>query len=377
VSTAQTEPEINEKDPAIRGIIFPCDFFQRRSVLRLIPKYDRTVEWWLALVFVAREACEDGRLTAGRELLTIDDLQLIHRGGAIPLSFLESLVELGMLDQDEDGCYYIPNWSQWHRDKHRPPSKSRKAERERSALRRQKTGRPQLDRTPTAGDRCSTAGDRKKPQPPTDPILSVTQPIHNTTDPGGAGGASPLALQPDPTEPTDDPTGDQAEPSQAGGIPPETPAGGHPQLPPEGDSLSLSGDEGNPEPAAEPKFQPTPDLGVIAAGRKLAMRLGDHKSIKPNDDKRLLEWYWTNLGLPTRRGVVKIQDLEAALTFGLAVAEHGIAKGEVGAKWPFLLGAASKSLPDIVDRRLDRDRAIAGGLSDPGPLKFVPKGDQR
>lgn len=175
-----------ERSKPICYVMFPVDFFRRPVVLKMINRWERSIEWLFFLVSMAREAQAGGKLVLDGQPVSVEDLSLLHRTSLAP-EFIEYIISIGWFTQ-ENGILRLAKPTDWYR----PKSKEPEAEAERSADRRAAekaaadeqrmlteslsglhltAGRPQGDRratedqpqddrTETADDRSSTARDR-------------------------------------------------------------------------------------------------------------------------------------------------------------------------------------------------------------------------
>jgi hypothetical protein len=98
---------------AFRNVWFPVDFFQRKPYLRLRRKWPETADYFLRLVCLAREALEQGRITAGGLPLDPEDLLLLWGEDPDQQAWFDQAVQHGLLERDPDGCLRIPNWDAW------------------------------------------------------------------------------------------------------------------------------------------------------------------------------------------------------------------------------------------------------------------------
>lgn len=175
-----------ERSKLICYVMFPVDFFRRPVVLKMINRWERSIEWLFFLVSMAREAQAGGKLILDGQPVSVEDLSLLHRTSLAP-EFIEYIISIGWFTQ-ENGILRLAKPTDWYR----PKSKEPEAEAERSADRRAAEkavadeqrmlteslsglhltaerpqgdrrateDQPQDDRTETADDRSSTARDR-------------------------------------------------------------------------------------------------------------------------------------------------------------------------------------------------------------------------
>lgn len=316
-----------------RGVIFPADFFLRVPVRKAIRQWPRAVEWYLSLVVVAREACNDGRLESGGAALDLEDLCEIHFN-EIDHSFIRHCLLTGLLERDADGCMYIPKWDHWHRERRFPPSRERAAERERSAKRRSKTG----EKVDSADPHESSVSEKR----PEKTVSKTEKP-----DPVFCATVEDRSHQPEPE--------------------PET-------------NLNLKDTKPDPDTEPEtnlndqPNNQPTetePDLlPSVAGGRDFSriVLLGEcHlKLLAPREaygpSKRA---DIDDLLKSTNRGVFLGSDFEDAMEYALQATQHEMKSPRetpVKSPWKYYVRIATAAIDLARDHRIAQEFAVKHGL---------------
>lgn len=169
--------------PVGRAVMFPADLFDRPSYRRLARRWPQTLDWWMRIVLVAREALFRGQLLIGRQPLTLEDLQEVDPAG-IPSEFVAALVHEKWIVGDGHALA-VNRWQDWYR----APSRMREAEAIRSKRRRDSNCKSATggDRRPTVGrpqrtvKRPSpTVSDRTQPDPDPDPDPSSSSDLSGT-----------------------------------------------------------------------------------------------------------------------------------------------------------------------------------------------------
>lgn len=107
--------------PKIRGVILDSQFI-RWPVLNRVRNegYPNTVDWFLVLVSLARDAMAGGRIEISGSILLPEDIAVhMPRGKFMPEfdpNWLTVAVDKGLISQSTDGCYSIPRWKMWWSD---------------------------------------------------------------------------------------------------------------------------------------------------------------------------------------------------------------------------------------------------------------------
>jgi hypothetical protein len=307
-------PDYTAPTPS-RSVIFPADFLERPSARRLMRKWGRTVEWWMAIVLVAREALYKGHLLVGGQPLSLEDLQDVGRNPIDP-EFIEALVSEGWIYSEGDALV-IARWSEWYR----PPSRMPEVEAERSKRRREATSGPRPEAT--ADRPQATVADRTQP---------------NRTGPTRTG---PIPTEPIRSEPTTGPTRTEPASEPSGGDPP----------PPPGGSFSLAIAEGI-TPHAKLEFQ------RLDPGRRWTKRETD----------RLAE---VTLLCSERRLPV---DISVSLTYGVDQTLYELQQGKsIAHRWGYACAVAESRVAEIASWREGIEWAAERGYEPPEPYAFRPQ----
>jgi hypothetical protein len=209
-----------------------CGLKSHRKTKKLRLRLGAEACWsWICLLMHVAEYRPDGALAG----MSLEDIAIDADYDADPAVFVDTLLELGMLDRDSEGVLHVHGWSEWNSFALNAPARRRAAQIA-NHLRWKKQGRIVCD-----PETCDLCNDPPKSDP----------------DPNGIRTGS----EPDPTLSESDPT-------------PEKPESPLPYLPLESTSRKTSPSEGKRQrrdysPAFQSFWSAFPDRPGVPKGDKL------------------------------------------------------------------------------------------------------------
>jgi hypothetical protein len=333
-------------------VMFRPTLFRDGLFVRAMIRWERTVEWWFAMVCMAREINRKG--TIGKR----DDVSLLHRH-EMPSEFFDYFLSAGWL-VEEDGMLRLSDPDQWYRSRSRDPlvqNEQKQKSRTRAKTQSQgakKTTQNRTERQPENGAESRKAETLQTGETCPQDVRNVSavglqKKYHNLSQ-------SNLS---------------QSNPSQEN-LRQDNPS--IPPYPPEGvsdgrtDSVryrSQGGDDAGGAPPAPPLRASPTDFGSVDEAFSAYCREVAAKPLQGPDVQRLEE-----LKAAARTRDATDAEMLVALRYGAEATKWALRSSPKPVKQPraYLLACTLEILPRVLERSQDQRIAREQGWTEPGQI---------